>query len=190
MRMKPLFLIVCAFSLAWMAYTFVIGWNYHYGMARIEQQVEETGQPVTQEEYDEVGGLVGRHFIFGMLTGIIVSAVHSLVLVYFVGTGKAIKEQMETQNWGEDEYNESKKYMGQAIVPTALGIIAIILASFSGGFALIQTIHPDAHMVIALAGTFGQIPIYAREYVIIGRNGKLMDRVVDRLGGEDVRVAL
>lgn len=190
MRMKPIFLVMCLIGIAMMGWTFSLGWRYHYGNAELQRRAV-AGEAIAQADADAVGGLIAPHFVWGMLSGLYVSLIHSIVLVYFLGTGKAIKEQTELQNWPEETYYlPSKKHMGQAIIPSMLGIIGLIVAAFSGGFALIQVFSPTVHLILAAIGVFGQIPIWIRQYVVIHANGRLMDEVVERLGGEDIRLAL
>lgn len=189
MRMRPIFLFLCAVSVAMMAHTFNMGFRYHYGMKALGQRVA-SGGTVEQSEVDDLNAIVPIHFVWGMGTGIFVCFVHSIVLVYFLGTGKAIKEQTELQNWDETDYQEARKHMSLALFPTAAGILLVIAAAFSGGFTLIQFSPPWVHLLVAAVGVLGQIPVYAFQYSVIRRNGKLMDRIVDRLGGENIRIAL
>jgi hypothetical protein len=189
MRMQPIFILIAAISMAMLVYTFSLGWRFHYGKMDQARRAE-AGQVVPQAEVDEVGTLVGTHFKWAIFTSIFVCFVHSLVLVYFLGTGKAIKEQVELQNWDDADHKYSLKLMAKAVIPSCAGIVLIIIASFSGAFTLIAMLPPDAHMAIAAFGMFGQLPIYVRQFVIIRENGRLMDRILDRLEGENVRVAL
>lgn len=190
MRMKPIFLGMCLIGVAMMAWTFALGWRYHYGAEDLQRRAI-AGETIDQAQADAVGGLIGPHFVWGMLSGLYISLIHSIVLVYFLGTGKAIKEQTELQNWSEETYYlPSKKHMGQAVIPCVLGILGLILAAFSGGFALIQVFSPTIHLVLASIGIFAQLPIWIRQYIVIDANGRLMDQVVERLGGDDIRLTL
>ncbi len=192
MRMQPIFLALCAVSFLLLGYTFQLGRTYHLGSA-----TGPDGEVVAVQSADGAGapegafgwGLLGTHFVMGIASGIFVCFVHSIVLVYFLGTGKAIKEQMELQNWAEEPYERSRKIMGQSLMPATAGIVLVIIAAFSGGFSLIQVADPDVHMLIAACGIMGQIPVYARQWTLIRENGRLMDEVVERLGGDDIRIA-
>lgn len=193
MRMQPIFLALCAISFILLGYTFLLGRTYHLnsttgpdGEVVIVQSAEGASEP----EGFFGWGLLGTHFVMGIVSGIFVCFVHSIVLVYFLGTGKAIKEQIELQNWAEEPYERSKKIMGQALMPTMAGIALVIIAAFSGGFSLIQMADPAVHMMIAACGIMGQLPVYARQWTLIRENGRLMDEVVKRLGGDDIRIAL
>lgn len=189
MRMQPIFIVMAIVSVGLLAYTFSLGWRFHYGKLDQERRAD-AGEVVSQAEADTIGALVGQHFIWGMGSSVFVCLIHSIVLVYFLGTGKAIKEQIELQNWDEADHKYSLKLMAKAVVPACLGIILIVIAAFSGGFTMIQFLPPDAHMALAALAMFGQIPIYIRQLTIIRENGKLMDKILDRLGGENIRIAL
>lgn len=190
MRMKPIFLVMCLIGALMMAWTFSLGWRFNAGKAEIEQRYY-AGEEISQAEQERIGAMIGPHFVWGMVTGLYISLIHSIVLVYFLGTGKAIKEQTEMQNWSEERfYVPSKKHMGQAVIPAVFGIVALICAAFSGGFTMIGLLPPTGHLIIAGLGIFAQIPIWLREYIVIDANGRLMDQVVEELGGDDVRLAL
>ncbi len=187
--MKPIFLFLCAVSVATMLYTFSLGWRRHYGLAAIEERLA-AGQQVSLIEIETYSNLIGPHFVWAILAGISVCLTHSVVLTYFLGTGKAIQEQTELQNWSE-EYNEARrKLMGKAVIPAVTGILCIAIAAFAGGFALIRTISPEVHLVISSLGVLAQFPVFARELAIIHENGKLMDKIIERLGGDNIRIAL
>ena len=185
----PIFLLLVAIALGCQIYTFSLGWRYHYGHARSLENAE-AGRADEPGEAESLGRLIPAHFVWGMVTGVIVCFLHSIVLVYFLGTGKAIKEQMELQNWDSTDHDHAKRVMSRAVFPTASGIVLVLITAISGGFTLIQALHPDLHMVIAVVAIGGQIPIFARQLSLIRENGQLMDRVIERLGGEDIRIAL
>ena len=189
MRMRPIFIVMVLASLGLMGYTFALGWRFHYGQADIDRRIER-GEAVDAAHDEAVGSLLPRHFVFGLITGFAISFLHSVVLVYFLGTGKAIKEQMELQNWDSTDHDHSRKLMAKALVPSAVGLLLVIIIAISGGFALIQMIPPDVHMVISVIGIIVQFPVFFRQYTIIGENRLLMDKIVARLGGENIRIAL
>lgn len=185
MRMKPILIVLVLAASIMMAWTFSLGWRLHYGKLMITE-----GLVTDQAEAETINELIIPHFIWAMITGIAVSFVHSIVLTYFLGTGKAIKEQMEINHWDQKEYLEWRGLMAKAVIPAAIGIVMIAVAAFSGGFAMMTTISPDAHLIISGLGVFGQIPIFLREIQIVMLNGKLMDRVLDRMGEKDIRLTL
>jgi hypothetical protein len=188
--MKPIFLVLCVIAAAMMAWTFSLGWRFQQGRADLQRRMA-AGEVVTTAEIDAYGDLFPQHFVWGMVTGLYVSLIHSIVLVYFLGTGKAIKEQTDLQNWDEATYYlPSRKHMGQAVIPCVLGITGLILAAFSGGFTMIGMLPPMGHLIIAGLGVTAQIPIFIRQYILIHANGRLMDEVVERLGGDDIRLTL
>jgi len=188
MRMKPILIFLALIAGVVMAFTFSLGLRYHYGRAVLEERMLK-GEVITEAERNAVGNIFPRHFVWGMLTGIIVSGVHTLVLTYFLGTGKAIKEQMELQQWGSEEYDRWKKLMARSVAPSSLGIILIVIAAFSGGFTMITKLPPTGHLIIATICVLGQVPIIMWEIAIIRENGKIMDRIVNKLG-EDVKLTI
>ncbi len=187
MRMKPILFLLVIFAFGMMGYTFSIGWSYHLHRA-VQERENPAGKP--KDMIPASGPTIGSHFIWGMMTGIAVSLTHTIVLTYFLGTGKAIKEQMELRQWDSKDYDDWKKLMAKAVIPASLGIVLIVIAAFSGGFTLIGKFPPSVHMVIAAVGIFGQVPIYLREFAVIRLNGELMDKIIEKLGGDDLKLTL
>lgn len=189
MRMKPIFAFLVALAMGVVGYTFALGWRYHHGHAALAAR-EAKGEMISEAETEGMGSVFRRHFVWGMLSGVTVCLVHSVVLTYFLGTGKAIKEQTELQNWDDEDYLRWKKLMARSVLPSSLGIALICVMAFSGGFTMIRKLPPDAHMAIAAAGYFLQIPLFMMQWRAIAENGRLMDKIVEKLGGENVRLAL
>ncbi|MBI3735981.1 hypothetical protein HY256_05665 [Candidatus Sumerlaeota bacterium] len=190
MRMKPIFLFLALISSLMMAYTFSVGWRLHYGREDFARR-RAAGEQIADAEQHAVNGLIVPHFIWSMMTGIVVCLTHSVVLTYFLGTGKAIQEQTELQNWDETYNTARRKLMGKAVIPASLGIVFICAAAFSGGFAMIQKLPGWAHLAVVILSFAAQGGIFLRELAIIHENGKLMDQIIDRLGGdENIRLTL
>jgi len=187
--MKFIFPLLALGSLAVAGYTFWLGWRFHDGTVELARR-EAEGQPPAADERAAIGALIGPHFVWGMASGVAVAFVHSVVLVYFLGTGKAIKEQMELRHWDGVLHGRSKRLMAQSILPASAGIVLIVLGAFSGGFAMIQFLPPEVHLAIAALALAGQAVAYVVEFALIVENGRLMDAVIERLGGDDVRLVL
>lgn len=189
MRMQPIFISLALLAFVFLGYNFTIGLRFHYGKADLDRR-SGSGQVISEPEREAHGNLIGRHFVWGISSGVFACFVHSLVLVYFLGTGKAIKEQIELRNWDSSEHDVSKKLMAKAVLPTVCGILLVIMMAFSGGFTLIAALPPGGHLAIALAGLLGHIPVFARQLILIRENGRLMDRVLDRIDQSGVTIAL
>lgn len=189
MRMKPIFAVLAALAMGVVGNTFILGWRYNQNHAALAAR-EAKGERISEAEADTVGSLFRRHFVWGMLSGVTVCLVHSVVLTYFLGTGKAIKEQTDLQNWDDEDYLRWKKLMARSVLPSSLGIALVCVMAFSGGFTMIRQLSPEAHLVIAGTGYFLQIPLFLMQWRIIAENGRLMDKIVEKLGGDDIRLAL
>lgn len=189
MRMQPIFIFLAAVSFAFLGYTFWLGFSRHERMAELDER-RQKGQVIAEAEEEAVSLLIGKHFVWGMGSGVFVCFVHTIVLVYFLGTGKAIKEQMELQNWDSTDHDTSKKLMAKAVVPSVIGVALVVAAAFAGGFTLISVLSPETHLAIAGFAIFGELPVFARQLQIIRENGRLMDRVLEKLDGPNVRIAL
>jgi hypothetical protein len=188
MRMKPIFIFLAAVATLLGVYAWSLGWRLHAGRQALDQR-RDRGEVVSEAEASAVGEIIGPHFVWSMLAGVVTCLVHSLVLTYFLGTGKAIQDQIDRGRFDESYNTARRRLMAQAVIPATAGIVLIAVGAFSGGFALITRISPAAHLIIASIGVVGQWPIYLREFVIIHENGKLLDRMVDQLG-EDIRLTV
>ena len=75
-----------------------------------------------------------RHYVAGLLTCIFTCLLHVLVLFYFIGTGKDIREAVEKDPALREEYVPWTRAQKNKVFPAAtLAIILIIVATLMGG---------------------------------------------------------
>lgn len=173
--MKPIYGLFIAAALGVMCYAGAQGLLFHSAHAA---------------EAPAAGDYFGAHLRWAWFGCLFICLTHSLALVYFLGTGKLIREQVDLGKLDEDFYKRSRKLMSQAIVPAVAAILAIFGAFLSGGFTLIQWLSPVSHLIAAATALAIQGAVFIRQFQIIHRNGKLMDEVMEKLGAESLGVAL
>lgn len=191
--MRPILVFFFLASLSMLCGTFWLGFSYHGKRASIEAR-DLRGEFVQPAERDALA--IGPHIQLGWLTCLVVALTHSLVLVYHLGTGKALKNEIDEGRLDPGYHPRWKRIMARSILPACAGLVLVFLAFLSGGFVMIgksffgEAFPPSAHLVVALCAIFGQAAISLWQWTLILENGRLMQEVVDKLGLDGMGVAL
>src|SRR5215470_12178591 len=102
--------------------------------------------------YTAYGASSSLHALIGLSTGIAVLLMHTIMFVFFIGTGRAVKEAVEGRGLPARFAAEDKVLMARVIAPGAFGPLTIVVGSFLGAAQadIIRFyIHP---CLVALAG--------------------------------------
>jgi hypothetical protein len=128
-----------------------------------------------------VSGLTGSptHVGIGLFAAVFTAAVHSLLILFMIVTGRVLKEAMASRPLGPEFLTELNAFFARkkAYPAALLAVLAIVAAAVLGfahrGFGL----HPAWHWiggVLALCFNLGAIAI---EYRALRENQDLIDRV-------------
>src|SRR5262245_58779295 len=72
------------------------------------------------------------HALVGLSTGMVLLLMHTLVFIFFIGTGRAVKEAVVGRGLPASFQAEDKRFMAQIIAPGSFGPLTIVVASFLG----------------------------------------------------------
>jgi len=90
-----------------------------------------------------------QHQALGVLTGIYTCLTHSVVMMHFMGSGKGIKEAVETHNLPNDPQTgyvrRTRRFKGQTSGHATLCCILIIILVWLGGWTDTSKGNPTAH---------------------------------------------
>ncbi|MSQ94829.1 MAG: hypothetical protein EXR98_09775 [Gemmataceae bacterium] len=91
------------------------------------------------------------HFVFGLSTSIGILMVHCLIFIYFLGTGRWVKEvtiayQMPDEPW----HKQTRELKRQTFPPALFSMLIGIGAAAAGAGAQLQAWHWSVHMVSGL----------------------------------------
>jgi hypothetical protein len=103
--------------------------------------------------------------------------VHSIVFVYMIGTGRAIKDAVREFSVPEELYTEHCDYKWRAapwaLTCTVLVVATAVLGGVTDSGGVVRWIHPILAVATLIANLYG-LPA---EYRTIRDNGDLLDRV-------------
>ena len=75
-----------------------------------------------------------QHQALGVLTGIYTCLTHSVVMMHFMGSGKGIKEAVETHNLPEEYARRTRRFKGQTSGHATMCCLFAIITVWLGGW--------------------------------------------------------
>jgi hypothetical protein len=128
------------------------------------------------------------HIYLGLVAVLGVLAVHCLVIVYLLGTGRWVKEVASAYALPDDPLPRRTRDIKRAAFPP--GLIATLLAIAAAGAGAgvwWQGWHWSAHFTLAVLTVVANLWAFAVAYREVARNGTVIDEVmreVDRVRAE------
>lgn len=138
---------------------------------------------------------IARHplhgLAMGVLTGIYTCLVHCIVMMHFMGSGKGVKEAVETHNLPNDPQTgytrRSRKLHARASATATMACIIIIVAVWLGGWA--HTSPPGSsshawHKWFAWFAVAYNVYAFWVEYRVIRDNSAIIREINTRIAGK------
>jgi hypothetical protein len=126
----------------------------------------------------------GQHILAGAVAAMVCCGVHCVVFTYFVATAKWVQHAIDVRRLDPALAAATRSFRAQAF-PAAIGAIAaVLLAAFSGAAA--DNYHGEAgtwHHALVLVALAINAFAAVIEYRAIARNGRLIDRVLEKING-------
>lgn len=131
-----------------------------------------------------------RHLWTGLLTAILGVAVHTLVILFMLVTGKVLREAMRARALGSEWLAELNRFFGErrAYPMAVLGASSLVAAGVLGMTAHGFGISPAWHMLVGVAAVCANLWALTEEYRALRVNQRLIDDVAAELDRMD-RVA-
>jgi hypothetical protein len=128
------------------------------------------------------------HVYLGLISAITALAVHGLIFIYFLGTGRWVKEVAIAYRIPDHPLPKLTRDLKRRAFPPALAamLVPIAAAAAGAGVATRQWSWPY-HASLALASILVNIWAYRVEYVCVAINARVIDdvmREVDRIRAE------
>ncbi len=126
------------------------------------------------------------HALLGLAAAIFAVLCHALMFIYLIGTGKTLKEGVESHGLDPALLPEWRRDLGRAIAPGGLGTLAVTAAAVLAGFEtpwIRRGLHPSL-AILAFGVTAWAL---ARELSVIASNRERMRRASDFLSRGDPR---
>ena len=132
-----------------------------------------------------------QHQAMGVLTGIYTCLTHSIVLMHFMGSGKAIKEAVQTHSLPNDPQTgyirRTRRFKGQTSGHATLCCIAIIVTVWLGGWMDTSKANLAAHrwhMWFAWFTVAYNLYAFWVEYKVIAENTAMIREINARIAGK------
>ncbi len=119
-----------------------------------------------------------RHFLVGLLAGIATLLVHSIVMTYFIGTGRWVKEAVA--RWRLDPALEraTRKLKARCFPFAFFSMVLIIVTTILGAACDNGSVPSWVHLSAALVAVGFNLVSYFFEYAAVERNVALLQQVV------------
>lgn len=125
------------------------------------------------------------HFALGLFATLFTCLIYSVVIVYFVITGKLIKQAVLKGGLGEDHTHLSQHRKGLVTALTAVGVLTSLAAALCGAWATPATEsapqRATLHMLAEIAALCCNLVAFGLIYVRIHTNARHVDEVFDLL---------
>jgi hypothetical protein len=128
------------------------------------------------------------HFLLGLATALVTLAVHCLIFIYFLGTGRWVKEVGLAYNLPDGELPRQTRELKRAAFPPALFAMLITIATAGAGAGADTGLWPwPIHMILALVAVAVNLWAFPIEYRNLCANVIVLHevlRAVDRIRAE------
>lgn len=132
----------------------------------------------------KAGHAVGAsHVLAGALATLVCCAVHCVVFTYFVATAKWVQHAIAVKNLDPALAAPTRSFKAQAFPAALLAMSTTFLAAVMGaGSDNFGGAWPRWHHAFAIGAVVVNVLAAAVEFRAIGRNGRLIDGVLARIG--------
>lgn len=122
-----------------------------------------------------------QHQAVGVLTGVYTCLTHSIVLMHFMGSGKAIKEAVTTHNLADDPNTgytrQTRRFKGRTSGLATLACLAAIGVVWLGGAKDVGLLKGMTHAWTAYAVILFNLYAFWVEYRVIRENTALIREI-------------
>ena len=132
-----------------------------------------------------------QHQALGVLTGIYTCLTHSVVMMHFMGSGKGIKEAVETHSLPDDPktgyVRRTRRFKGQTSGHATLCCLAIIVTVWLGGWMDTHKGNVAAHrwhMWFAWFTVAYNLYAFRVEYKVIAENTAMIREIDGKIAGQ------
>lgn len=170
--MSRIFPTLAAVAFALMLIAFGLGWV-----------IEDAGS-IEPEKMTQVRW----HFFVGLGAMVFTCLVHSIVLTYFMGTGRWLEETSKAYSLTDEYFAESKSIKYRTIPLMVIAIVALVFtgalgaiadpaanSSFGGWFGMTRA---KTHFAFASLTVLGNLLVHFIEFQAVRRNGQIVDAVL------------
>ena len=131
-------------------------------------------------------GLLGRnvslHISFGIFSTLITLLAHSMMMFYFIGKGKAVKDAMTEHNIAGDFYRRIAAARKPVFGAGTIAMVVTMIAAILGASADTRVLPPIVHAMIAYGAVVCNVAALRTELAAIVASTRIVDEANRQLG--------
>jgi hypothetical protein len=128
------------------------------------------------------------HFALGMVAVLLNLLVHCLIITYFLGTGRLVKEVTLAYQLPDERWARPTRDLKRANTPQAILAMLITIAAAAAGEGHRHLIWPGwIHLVLACGAFIFTIWVFRVEYRNVAINGRILKEIISEV--ERIRAA-
>jgi len=133
--------------------------------------------------YYGLAGLdVSRHIGLGFFSSLIILLAHSMMMFYFIGKGKAVKDAMAEGNLTGDYYRRIAAARKPVFSIGSVAMVVTMIAAILGGGVDTGALPPMVHAMIAYGAIAANVAALKIELDALGASSRVVDEVNHLLG--------
>ena len=125
---------------------------------------------------------VSRHIAFGIFSSLITLLAHSMMMFYFIGKGRAVKDAMAEGGLTGDFYRRIAAVRKPVFSIGTLAMVATMVAAILGGGVDTGVLPPMVHATIAYGAIACNLAALKIEIEALGTSSRIVDEVNSLLG--------
>jgi hypothetical protein len=125
---------------------------------------------------------VSRHIAFGIFSSLITLLAHSMMMFYFIGKGRAVKDAMTEGGLSGDFYRRIAALRKPVFSIGTLAMVVTMIAAILGGGVDTGVLPPMVHATIAYGAVACNLAALKIEVDALGSSSRIVDEVNRLLG--------
>jgi hypothetical protein len=125
---------------------------------------------------------VSRHIAFGIFSSLITLLAHSMMMFYFIGKGRAVKDAMTEGGLSGDFYRRIAALRKPVFSIGTLAMVVTMIAAILGGGVDTGVLPPMVHATIAYGAVACNLAALKVEVGALGSSSRIVDEVNRLLG--------
>jgi hypothetical protein len=129
-----------------------------------------------------LGSDIGRHISFGIFSTLLLLLAHSMMMFYFIGKGKAVKDAMKENNLTGDHYRRIAAARKPVFAIATYAMAATMIAAILGASVDTQVMPPIVHGMIAYGAIAVNLAAVKVEVDALNESNRIVDEVNRMIG--------